>query len=181
MITVGTMEDIRNNHQSPLVWSSMQHLVHGVRIILRNVVDQLKTTQKTLGNDLKPAGSTVTKNIFDNMLQSFESSCRNHKVTLDQEINRPNLSFSVNIRMIKRRLGRTCCGHIKLKPSSVGMNINTVFRGREMLNMTQRTPSPQWSTEVETETVETVSTEPHSALDQITYFPHCRFTGRDIH
>ena len=63
---------------------------------------------------------------------------------------RPIWSLPKNTWMIRRRLGRRCCGQMRPKYSYLASTRLAMFRGREMLSTTPRTPSPLWSMEVET-------------------------------
>ncbi len=65
------MEETQNNCQSPSDWGSMQdlNLCFKVSMIMRTVRNQLKTTQEDLVNDLKSAGTIVTKKTIGNTLR----------------------------------------------------------------------------------------------------------------
>ncbi|KAK3564445.1 hypothetical protein QTP86_020384 [Hemibagrus guttatus] len=66
-------EEIQNNQQSSLFWSSMQDLPHGVRMLMRKVRVQARTTQEELVNDLRAVGTKVTRqNTGNNTLPWIE-------------------------------------------------------------------------------------------------------------
>uniref|UniRef100_A0A9J7YKB1 Transposase Tc1-like domain-containing protein n=1 Tax=Cyprinus carpio carpio TaxID=630221 RepID=A0A9J7YKB1_CYPCA len=58
-------------------------LPHGVRLIMRKVRDQPRTTREELVNDLKAVGTTVTKqNIGNTLRRKILKSCSAHKILL---------------------------------------------------------------------------------------------------
>ncbi len=73
------MEETQNNCQSPSVWGSPR----GVSLIMRTERNQPRTTQEDLINDLKAAGTIVTKKTIGNTLcREGLKSCSACKVPL---------------------------------------------------------------------------------------------------
>ncbi len=71
------MEETQNNCQSPSVWDSCKISPRGVSVIMRTVRNQPRTTREDLVNDLKAAGTIVTKKTIGNTrrregLKSFQ-------------------------------------------------------------------------------------------------------------
>ena len=58
---LGEKVTTQNNCQSPSVWGSMQDLTQWVTLIMRKVREQPRTTLQEVVNDLKAAGTPVTK------------------------------------------------------------------------------------------------------------------------
>ncbi len=74
------MEETQNNCQSPSVYKISPH---GVSMIIRTVRNQPRTTQEDLDNDLKAAGTIVTKKTIGNTLRHEGlKSCSARKVLL---------------------------------------------------------------------------------------------------
>ncbi len=72
------MEETQNNCQSPSVYKISPH---GVSMIIRTVRNQPRTTQEDLDNDLKAAGTIVTKKTIGNTLRHEGlKSCSARKV-----------------------------------------------------------------------------------------------------
>ncbi len=95
----------------------------GVSMIMRTVRNQPRTTREDLVNDLKLAGTIVTKKTIGNTL---------------------------SLPMIQRRTGWKCCGQMRPKSSTLASTQLAVFGGGRMLRMTPRTPPPPSNMEVET-------------------------------
>ncbi len=113
----------------------------GVSVIMRTVRNQPRTTREDLVNDLKAAGTIVTKKTIGNTLrhEGLKSCSRKH------------MYRSVwSLPMIQRRPGWKCCGQMWPKLSSLASTQLAVFGGGGMLPVTPRTPSPPSNTEVET-------------------------------
>ncbi len=77
------MEGIQNNHQSALVWSSVQDLASWGKDDHEKSRGQPRTTREELVNDLKAAGTTITKqNIGNTLRREGLKSCSARKVPL---------------------------------------------------------------------------------------------------
>ncbi len=73
----------QNNCQSPSVWAPCKISSRGVSMIMRTVRNQPRTTREDLVNDLKAAGTIVTKKTIGNTLRHEGlKSCSVHKVPL---------------------------------------------------------------------------------------------------
>ncbi len=122
----------------------------GVSMIMRTVRNQPRTTREDLVNDLKAAGTRVTKKTIGNTLhREGLKSCSARKVPLlkkAHDMYRPVWSLP----MIQRRTGWKCCGQMRPKSSSLASTQLAVFGGGGMLPMIPRTPSPPSNMEVET-------------------------------
>ena len=115
----------------------------GVSMIMRKVRDQPRTTREELVNDLKAAGTTVTKKTIGNTLRrNGLKSCSGPRSLCSRRLmSRPDSGLPTNILMTQKETGRRCCGQVRLKLSSLASTQLDVFGGREMLNMTPKTPS----------------------------------------
>ncbi|MEO1519119.1 MAG: hypothetical protein AAFV95_29405 [Bacteroidota bacterium] len=115
----------------------------GVSMIMRKVRDQPRTTREELVNDLKAAGTTVTKKTIGNTLRhNGLKSCSGPRSLCSRRLtSRPDSGLITNILMTQKETGRRCCGQMRLKLSSLASTQLGVFGGREMLNMTPKTPS----------------------------------------
>ena len=77
------MEEVQDDGQSPSVWGSMQDLTSWVINDHEEVRDQPGTTWQDLVNDLKRAGTTVSKKTISNTLRRHGlKSCSARKVPL---------------------------------------------------------------------------------------------------
>lgn len=80
----------------PLVCSSMQNLLYGVKRIMRKIVDQPKATREELVNDVNQVGITVTNDTIEKMQGSYGlKSCSNWKVPqLKKACGQDRITFS---------------------------------------------------------------------------------------
>src|SRR4029434_8014143 len=105
-----------------------------------------------LVNDLKAAGTTVTKKTIGNTLRrNGLKYCRTRKVLLLKEARvKGRLKFANEHLNDSKEYWETGCGQMRPKSSSLASTRLAAFGGGRMLNMTPRTPSPPSSMEVET-------------------------------
>ena len=124
----------------------------GTSMMIRKVRDQPSTTQEELVNNLKAVATTVTKRTISNTLhhEGLKSCCCTRFLCWRRHMYRPIWNLPKNTWMIRRRLGRRWCGQMRPKYSYLASTRLAVFGKREMLSTTTRTPSPLWSTEMET-------------------------------
>lgn len=120
-----------------------------VSVIIRKVQNNPRTTQGELVNDLKAAGTTVTKKTIGNTLRrNGLKYCSTRKVPLLKEAHvQGRLKFANEHLNDSKENWETGCGQMRPKSSSLA---STRLGGGRMLNMTPRTPSPLSSMEVET-------------------------------
>src|SRR4029434_9525331 len=120
-----------------------------VSVIIRNAWDNPGTTRGELVNDLKAAGTPVTKKTIGNTLRrNGLKSCTAHKVPLFKEAHvQGRLKFANEHLNDSKEDWETGCGQMRLKSSSLASTRLAAFGGGRMLNMT---PSPPSSMEVET-------------------------------
>lgn len=120
-----------------------------VSVIIRKVQNNPRTTQGELVNDLKAAGTTVTKKTIGNTLpRNGLKYCRTRKVPLLKEAHvQGRLKFANEHLNDSKEDWETGCGQMRPKSSSLASTRLAAFGGGRMLNMT---PSPPSSMEVET-------------------------------
>ncbi len=107
----------------------------GVSMIPRTVRNQPRTTREDRFNDLKAAGTTVTKKTIGNTLRREGlKSCSARKVPL---LKKAHAQPVWRLPMIQRRTGWKCCGQMRPKSSSLASTQLAVIGGGGMLPMTQ--------------------------------------------
>src|SRR4029434_10988746 len=119
-----------------------------VSVIIRKVQNNPRTTQGELVNDLKAAGTTVTKKTIGNTLRRNGFKYCTRKVPLLHEAHvHARLKFAIEHLNDSKEDWETGCGQMRPKSSSLASTRLAAFGGGRMLNMT---PSPPSSMEVET-------------------------------
>src|SRR4029434_153910 len=123
-----------------------------VLVIIRNVRDNPRTTRGELVNDLKAAGTPVTKKTIGNTLRhNGLKLCSARKVPLLKEAHvQGRLNFANEHLNDSKEDWETGCGQMRPTSSSLASTRLATFGGGRMLSMTPRTPSPPSSMEVET-------------------------------
>ncbi len=112
-------------------------------MIMRTVRNQPRTTREDLDNELKAAGTIVTKKIIGYTLrrEGLKSCSALKKAHVQARLKFANDSEENWVK---------CCGQMRPKSSSLASTQLAVFGGGGMLPMTPRTPSPPSNMEVET-------------------------------
>src|SRR4029434_4140599 len=119
-----------------------------VSVIIRKLQNSPRTTQGELVNDLKAAGTTVTKKIIGNTLRRNGLKYCTRKVPLLKEAHvQGRLKFAIEHLNDSKEDWETGCGQMRPKSSSLASTRLAAFGRGRMLNMT---PSPPSSMEVET-------------------------------
>ncbi len=126
---------------------------HGVRMIMRKVRDQPRTTRKELVNDFKAVGTTFTKQTIGNTLRrNGLKSCSARKVPLLKEshVHAPLKFANAHLNDSEKALENVLWSD-ETKIELFGINsTRRVWRKRNAVYHTPRTQSLQSSTEVET-------------------------------
>uniref|UniRef100_A0A674F7N9 Uncharacterized protein n=1 Tax=Salmo trutta TaxID=8032 RepID=A0A674F7N9_SALTR len=124
----------------------------GVAMIMRTVRNQPRTTREDLVNDLKAAGTIVTKKTIGNTLRGEGlKSCSARKVPLLK-----NAHIHARLKFANEHLNDSEDNWVKVlwsdetKMEHLASTQLTVFGGGGMLPMTPRIPSPPSNMEVET-------------------------------
>ncbi|KAI4874910.1 hypothetical protein NFI96_003971 [Prochilodus magdalenae] len=121
----------------------------GVSLIMRKVRNQPKTTRGELVNDRNTAGTTVPKKTIGNTLcRNGLTSCSARTVPLLKKAH-----VQAHLKFANEHLDDSESDWEKVlwsDETSLALTQLAVFGGREMLTMTQKTPSPLSSMEVET-------------------------------
>ncbi len=107
----------QNNCQSPSDWGSMQDLTSWRFNDHENGEESAQNYTEDLVNDLKAAGTIVTKKTIGNTLRSEGlKSCSARKVPL---LKKAHVQADWSLPMIQRRTGWKCCGQMRPKSSSL--------------------------------------------------------------
>ncbi len=133
------------------IWSPINQqyfCLPGVSMIIRMVRNQPRTTREDLVNDLKAAGTIVTKKTIGNTLRHEGlKSCSLPKVPL---LKKAHVQARLKFANDSEENWVKVCGQMRPKSSSLASTHLAVFGGGGMLPMTPRTPSPPSNMEVET-------------------------------
>lgn len=127
----------RNNKMTishPQSGDSCKILPHEVRVIVRKVAYQPRTTWEEPVNDLRAVGTTATKSTIGNTLDNGQKSSGCRKVPMLKKAH-----LQAHVKFANEDVSRKkYCGQV----------IVFVFERREMLHMTLRASPPQSSTEM---------------------------------
>src|SRR4029434_9446124 len=125
------MEATQNNCQSPSSGAPCKILPRAVSVILRNVQDNPRTTRWELVNNLKAAGTPVTKKTTGNTLRrNGLKSCSARKVPLLKGANvQGRLKFANEHLNDSKEDWETGCGQMRPE-GTVGQNYQFITSGR---------------------------------------------------
>ncbi len=142
------MEETKNNYQSSSVWGSRQDLTSWSFNDHENGEESARTAREDLVNDIKAAGTIVTKKTMGKHTTPWRTEIlRRQQGPPAQESTCTDPS---EVYQWFRGQLAECCGQIRPKSSSLASTQLSVFGGGGMLPMTQRTPPPPSNTAVET-------------------------------
>ncbi len=149
MITVGAIFINGRNHKInvnlPSVWGSMQDLPSWSFNDHENVRNQLRTTREDLVNDLKAAGTIVTKKTICNSLRSWKTEILQHpQGPLAQESTCLKLANYSEENWVK------VLWSDETKIQLFVINSIAVFGGKGMLPVNPKNTIPPSNMEVET-------------------------------
>ncbi len=111
----------------------------GVSMIMRTVRNQPRTTREDLVNDLKAAGTIVTKK---QLVTHYAVKDWNPAAPTRSPCSRKHMYRHVwSLPMIQRRTGWKCCGQMRPKSSSLHQLNSPCLEEEECCLWPQRTPS----------------------------------------
>ncbi len=129
--TVGAIIRKRKKHKItvnlPRTGARCKISPRGVSMIMRTVRNQPRTTREDLVNELKAAGTIVTKKTIGNtLLCEGLKSCSARNVP---QLKKAHVQPVWSLPMIQRRTGWKCCGQMRPKSRSLASTQLAVFGG----------------------------------------------------